>query len=83
MNKNSELDCFLYYMWNEWSLGVCQTICPNSYDPVYGSHLWRVWVNARNKCNGSPVGAAAQFYADLDSDTRRKIVDAAVHHYNH
>lgn len=81
MNKNSELDCYLYWMWNVWSEDVCEKMWPNWYDPIYGNYMWGKWMNSCQICGGDGVGAAARFYAQVDDAIRRRIVEAAKAYY--
>lgn len=76
MDKKSELDCFLFYMWNVWSKGESVAI----FGECLGNHIWGKWLH---KCGVSGVcGAPASIYSELDADKRRKIVDRAIKHYN-
>lgn len=76
MNKKSELDCYLYYMWNNWS----KEISINLFDEMLGSHIWSKWCQACEKCGSD--GAPALFYSMLDIDARNAIVNNAIQHYN-
>lgn len=72
MNKNSELDCFLFYMWNVWGYDECVA--------HFSEHIWIKWVEAADECG--TVSAPAKFYAELDDKTRKAIVELAVAYYN-
>lgn len=76
MNKKSELDCYLYFMWNEWSLEIAVEIFGESL----GNHLWGKWDNMCWNCDFD--GAPAKFYSNLDSDNRRVLVEYAISYYN-
>lgn len=76
MDKKSELDCYLYFMWNHWSMGVCVQLFGESL----GKHIWSKWVSACEDCGAG--GAPALFYSTLDVDTRRTIVERSFNHYN-
>lgn len=76
MNKKSELDCYMFFMWNVWG----EEECMNIFGESLGKHIWSKWAD---HCDGvGRTGAAATMYAVLDSDKRRKIVERAVAHYN-
>lgn len=95
MDKSSELDCYLYYMWNKWNAWENDKIFgeraswayfePECGDFVIGSsqnpanHFWNKWVKLHNKYG---AGAPAVFYSELSSGYRRKLVEAAVKYYN-
>lgn len=76
MNKKSDLDCYLYYMWNAWSGYECEEI----FGENLGKHIWNKWCRQCDRCGLD--GAPAPFYAELDTKSRRKIVERAVAHYN-
>lgn len=76
MNKKSELDCYLFYMWNRWSYDECVTI----FGEHLGKHIWSKWID---HCEGiGCTGAAATIYPSLDYDKRRIIVERAYAYYN-
>lgn len=95
MDKSSELDCYLYYMWNQWDawendkvFGECASqtsIDPETGEAVIGgthnaaNHFWNKWVHINRKYG---AGAPAVFYSELSSGWRRKLVEAAIKHYN-
>lgn len=76
MNKKSELDCYLFFMWNVWNYDICIKL----FGVCLGEHIYRKWMNYCEEIGC--VGAAASFYSALDSDKRRRIVECAVAHYN-
>ncbi len=76
MNKESELDCYLYYMWNQWNNSTCVRI----FGEMLGTHIWSKWIKACEECGSD--GAPALFYSMLDYDTRKEIVNNALAHYN-
>lgn len=96
MDKTSELDCFLYYMWNAWDcwendkvFGECaseavedpnnpgQMVVGSDLNPA--NHFWNKWCYLNRKYHAR---APAVFYSELSAKNRRKIVDAAIKHYN-
>lgn len=95
MDKSSELDCYLYFMWNRWNAWENDRVFgekasvpyfdEQQNDFVIGSnknplnHFWNKWTHLLNKYG---IGAPAAFYSELSSDNRRKLVDAAVNYYN-
>lgn len=82
MNRSSELECYLYFMWNVWSKEVCEEMYPCWYDPTYDNYLWGKWCIAVEKSGGNTVSAAAQFYADVDANIRKRLSEEAMSHYN-
>lgn len=72
MNPKSELDCFLFYMWNVWGYDECVS--------HFNEHIWSKWVEADEQSGYK--GAPAKFYAELDGKTRKAIVELAVAYYN-
>lgn len=76
MNTKSELDCYLYYMWNVWSRSISIGI----FGEMRGAHLWEKWEIACESCGAD--GAPALFYSMLDSNARREIVEKSITHYN-
>lgn len=76
MDKNSQLDCYMFYMWNEWSEDECISI----FGERLGRHIWSKWEAHCDDYTSS--GAVATIYASLDADKRRKIVERAIAHYN-
>ena len=76
MNNKSELDCYLFYMWNEWRYAECVAI----FGLRLGEHFWGKWCYYVKKYR--TVGAVAPFYTALDADNRHKIVERAMAHYN-
>lgn len=77
MNKTSDLDCFLYWMWNVWNKDVCENLYPKWYDPIYGNYLWGVWMKAVESSGNNCHAAPAQFYANVDCNIRKRFVDVA------
>ena len=75
MDKSSELDCYLYFMWNKWNEEECETIFKAN-----SKQIWRGWELYRDR-NGHD-GAPAPFYAELTKSERKKIVERAVAYYN-
>lgn len=75
MDKKSELDCFFYFMWNEWSKEVCIEI----FGENLGNHYWSKYERFLSE---SVSGAPAIMYGVMDASKRRKIVDRAIKHYN-
>ncbi len=75
MDKNSELDCFLYFIWNAWN----EEICHRLYPAAIANHLWPKWLTIHEKYS---IGAPAVFYSMLDTQLRKELVSAAVTHYN-
>lgn len=76
MDKTSELECYLYFMWNAWSKQACKEIFSEScYE-----HLWLKWMDLAQ--SDGMIGAAASWYAALDDNKRHIIREAAVNHYN-
>lgn len=72
----SELDCYLFYMWNAWSKDECMAI----FGERFGEHIWNKW---EKQCDRRGLdGAPAPFYANCDTEVRRKIIERAVAHYN-
>lgn len=76
MDKNSELECYLYYMWNLWSLDECKRI----FADTCFSHIWAKWMQYTERCGCT--GAPASFYASLDDEKRDTLRKYAVKHYN-
>lgn len=95
MDKNSVLDCYLYYMWNAWDCYENDKVFGENAskatpDPETGqmtvggtwnveNHLWNKWCRLNDEYG---VGAPAAFYCQLSSHYRETIVTAAVNYYN-
>ena len=77
MTKSSELDCYLYFMWNCWS----EEICIKLFGKVMGKHYWSKWSLMYKKYTA--YGASGPFYAELDESARAVIRNHAYAHYNH
>ncbi len=76
MDKSSELECYLYFMWNAWSYDLCAKIFA---DTCY-ERLWYWWKRKVDEIGAT--GAAASWYLVLDGGNRRRIRKAAVSYYN-
>lgn len=76
MKKNSELECFLYYMWNAFNYDKCIQI----FGEYLGNHIINKWVGYIEQCGAE--GAPALLYANIDDDCRKKLVEAAITYYN-
>lgn len=76
MDKTSQLDCYLYFMWNDWDKDKCLKM----FGMDMGEHIWAKWRSSL--CNCGIGGAPSAFYSSLDADRRKAIVAAAVAHYN-
>lgn len=76
MNKDSDLDCYLFFMWNEW----CKDICLAIFGKLMGEHIWGKWCHLCEEYRS--VGAPAAIYSELDAEKRRAIVERAIKHYN-
>lgn len=70
MNHNSELDCFLYFMWNYWRPRTCAQIFPRLAD-----HIWNKWVECCRQ--STSLGAPAVLYSLLDLNCRKTLVEYA------
>lgn len=76
MNTKSELDCFLFYMWNRWDYSECRAI----FGKHLVDHIWHEWLKLCE--SDGRTGAAASLYAALDEDKRKKLSERAFKHYN-
>lgn len=76
MDSNSILDCYLYYMWNVFN----EDRCMDMFGQALGEHIWTIWISSCR--HWGRTGAAATFYAELDSDKRRTLADHAYRYYN-
>lgn len=76
MNKQSELDCYLYFMWNAWSYDECIAL----FGENLGKHIWSKW-NALC-CDCGVAGAPAALYAALDEEKHQTLKERAVAYYN-
>lgn len=76
MDKKSELDCYLYFMWNNWSRNICFDI----FGERLGEHIWIKWTQLCQK--DGAVGAPASLYAICDSNVRNKLKQRAYEQYN-
>lgn len=76
MDRNSELDCYLYYMWNRWDYSECRI----TFGRHLVDHIWSKWLSLCE--SDGRTGAAASIYALLDGEQRKKLVERAVRHYN-
>ena len=76
MDKSSQIDCYLYFMWNAWS----KERCIEMYGKVMGEHFWAKW----NKLyeTYTAIGAPAPFYSELGFEARNTIVQYAFNYYN-
>lgn len=76
MDTKSELDCYLYFMWNVWSKDICLTL----FDGDLGEHLWHKWRGC--VCCYGHYAAPSVYYSDLDEGRRKTLREAAFRHYN-
>lgn len=95
MDKKSPIDCFLYFMWNRYDALTNDIIFHErasepTFDTISGqmiigatiniqNHIWNMWCAIHDKYR---AGAPAVFYAELDYDNRKKIVEYAIKYYN-
>lgn len=63
----NQVSCFLYYMFNAWSLSEAITIFGNNL----GRHVYDQYQRR--------LGNTMIWYADLDTECRDKLVNRAVH----
>ena len=71
---NSEVENFLYYMYNRWCLDEAHLLFGESL----GDHIYKKWTE---KIKYS-IDHNLSWYADLDKYCRQKIVDRANELYN-
>lgn len=76
MKRKSELECYLYYMWNAFNDYTCNRIFGNDL----GNHIFDKWEVCIQRCRMD--GAPAALFADLDDECRQKLTEAAVAYYN-
>ena len=76
MDKTSELECYLYFMWNVW----CKQVCEEIFADTCHEYLWDGWKRKVNELG--TIGATASWYWVLDDSNRRRIREAAVKYYN-
>lgn len=69
----SEVDNFMYYVFNKWS----EAEAIHVFGDNLGRHIYNKWVWYRE--NG---GDQLEWYANLDTTCRRKLVDRANEVYN-
>lgn len=76
MKRNSELECYLYFMWCAFNYDQCISI----FGDYLGNHIINKWVTCVEKCGAE--GAPALLYAEIDDECRQKLTEAAVAYYN-
>lgn len=76
MKTDNQVDCYLYFMWNQWRPSQCNLIFNAEYNWEY---IWDKWDRAVNEAG--LVGAPAVFYAGLSEHPRELLVKAAVKFY--
>lgn len=76
MKKESELECYLYFMWNDF----CDYYCKKIFGEKEGTYRWNDFVSC--SCRNGREGAAATFYQELTENEREKLVQFAVKYYN-
>lgn len=76
MDKSSELECYLYFMWNVWNKNICFKL----FDKYMGNHLWNKWITYC-ECSGA-TGAAAIFYAECDVKLRKFLKSLSYCYFN-
>lgn len=67
---------FFYYMWNRWSA----TVANDLFGYYLGKHIWEKWQG--NVEYYGPTAAVSSFYAELDNECRKTIIEAANKYYN-
>lgn len=76
MKKESELECYLYFMWNDF----CDYYCNKIFGEKEGRILYNIYLSCCDRCHHE--GAAATFYQELSENEREKLVQFAVKYYN-
>ena len=71
--NNNEVTNFMFYLFNKW----CKEEAIRLYGNNLGNHIFNKWVWYRE--NG---GDQLEWYANLDNQCQRKIVDRANELYN-
>jgi hypothetical protein len=71
---NNEVTNFMYYIYNKWSKEESVRLFGNDL----GNHIFNAWVGKHEYSNDITMS----WYADLDNECRRKIVDRANDLYN-
>lgn len=59
----------MYYMFNRW----CRDEAVKIYGTNLGNHVWQKWVDVVRFGDGDQL----RFYANLDNECRRKLIDRA------
>lgn len=75
--NNNEVDCFLWYMFNNWDKSEAIKIFGSKSDFKYPNddlalHIYNRWVECREKRLGD-----LWWYAELDRTCQQRIVDRA------
>lgn len=72
--KNSEVENFMYYMYNKWCLNEARYL----FGERLGDHIFNKWVGKREYSHDQTMS----WFGDLDKKCRQKIVDRANELYN-
>lgn len=69
----NEVTAFMHYMFNRWCLNECR----NLFGKELGDDIWRVWHGVVREGGGDQL----RFYANLDNECRKVIVERATRFY--
>lgn len=69
-NKNNEVTNFMYYIYNKWGI----TEAKHLFGESLGEHIFNKYLNY--------MPHVLEWYAELDSESKQKLVDRANEMYN-
>lgn len=72
MAKNNDIECFMYYMYNRWSLSESKHV----FGDDLGTHIYGKWVKLTSHHD------TLYWYGELDKDCRNKLANRAKELYS-
>ena len=72
MAKNNPVECFMYYICNEWGLEEAHRL----FGKQLGDHIFGKWLDIRSQYD------TTDFYGALDKECRDKIYERAIELYS-
>jgi len=74
MAKNNDIECFMYYMYNRWSMTESKHI----FGDDLGLHIYNKWLEKQEYSHDVNIS----WYGDLDKTCRNKVLERAKELYS-